>query len=94
MELRKDFPWAGGFSRRTVLTSTAALIGASALRGEMPSASAQSTVHESPQAGFSQKGQVGFTLAHEQFSVPTLLKLGKAVEAAGFDLVTRRPPPV
>ena len=31
--------------------------------------------------------QLGFQLAHEQFSVPELLKLGVAAEQAGFDLL-------
>jgi F420-dependent hydroxymycolic acid dehydrogenase len=87
-EGQQDHPLTGGLSRRTVLTSTAALIGASTLRGRMPRATAQVLAHESPRAVFSQKGQVGFTLAHEQFAVPTLVTLGQAAEAAGFDLVS------
>ena len=31
--------------------------------------------------------QVGFQLAHEQFTVPELLELGIAAEQAGFDLL-------
>jgi F420-dependent hydroxymycolic acid dehydrogenase len=33
------------------------------------------------------KGMVSFMLAHEQFSVPELIRLGAAAENAGFDLV-------
>lgn len=33
------------------------------------------------------KGQIGFQLAHEQFTVPQLVELGAAAEKAGFDLL-------
>lgn len=33
------------------------------------------------------KGQIGFQLAHEQFTVPELVELGVAAEKAGFDLL-------
>jgi F420-dependent hydroxymycolic acid dehydrogenase len=33
------------------------------------------------------KGMVSFMLAHEQFAVPELIRLGAAAEGAGFDLV-------
>jgi TAT-translocated FGD2 family F420-dependent dehydrogenase len=33
------------------------------------------------------KGMVGFMLAHEQFPVPELLRLGASAEKAGFDLL-------
>ncbi|MGH9567549.1 MAG: LLM class flavin-dependent oxidoreductase, partial [Candidatus Angelobacter sp.] len=33
------------------------------------------------------KGQIGFQLAHEQFTVPELVELGAAAERAGFDLL-------
>jgi F420-dependent hydroxymycolic acid dehydrogenase len=87
-EGQQDHPLAGGLSRRLVLTSTVALFGAATLRGRMPGSSAQVTAQESPPAGFARNGQVGFTLAHEQFPVPELVQLGQAAEAAGFDLVS------
>jgi hypothetical protein len=33
------------------------------------------------------RGQVGFMLAHEQFTVPQLVELGVAAEQAGFAFV-------
>jgi TAT-translocated FGD2 family F420-dependent dehydrogenase len=33
------------------------------------------------------RGQIGFQLAHEQFTVPQLVELGVAAEQAGFDLL-------
>lgn len=33
------------------------------------------------------KGMLGFMLAHEQFAVPELIRLGAAAERAGFDLL-------
>jgi F420-dependent hydroxymycolic acid dehydrogenase len=33
------------------------------------------------------KGMIAFTLSHEQFPVPELVRLGAAAENAGFDLV-------
>ena len=39
-------------------------------------------------AGALTKGMVSFMLAHEQFPVPELVRLGAAAESAGFDLVS------
>ena len=38
-------------------------------------------------AGSLSRGMVAFMLAHEQFPVPELLRLGASAESAGFDLV-------
>jgi TAT-translocated FGD2 family F420-dependent dehydrogenase len=38
-------------------------------------------------AGSLSKGMVAFMLAHEQFPVPELIRLGSAAEEAGFDMV-------
>lgn len=42
---------------------------------------------ESP-ADLGGAGQVGFTLSHEQFTIPALVELGVAAEQAGFSLVS------
>jgi TAT-translocated FGD2 family F420-dependent dehydrogenase len=69
--------------RRTLLKGAGALLGASALPlkslGQSPSASTS----EDPSFPF-RKGYVGFTLAHEQFNVTELVRLGILAEQAGF----------
>jgi F420-dependent hydroxymycolic acid dehydrogenase len=74
-------------SRRDVLKSTAAVIGASVLNLSSSSSFAQSS-SSSGNTGMSiPKGIVGFMLPHEQFRVPELVELGVAAENAGFDLL-------
>src|SRR5436190_21774423 len=72
--------------RRTVLQGASVLMGTSAL------ASARSPFAQDASAGNARilpwhKGQVGFMLPHEQFTVPQLVELGVAAEQAGFDFV-------
>ena len=73
-------------TRRTLLQTAAALLGASALRP----GSAFAQEHGGPDASRNsdiKKRMVGFMLAHEQFKVPELLAIGQAAEQAGFDLL-------
>jgi F420-dependent hydroxymycolic acid dehydrogenase len=77
-----------GVPRRTVLKS-AALLGASAISGGVPTLSfGQSGGGSSqPNTGGLRKGMMGFMLPHEQFPVQELVELGVAAENAGFDLL-------
>src|SRR5690349_4099826 len=83
--LESDQPsWS--MDRRTILQSAGALIGASAFfsaRRTFAQDAGPSNVRISPW----HKGQVGFMLAHEQFTVPQLVELGAAAEQAGFDFI-------
>src|ERR1039458_4510067 len=81
-------------TRRTLLKSAGLLVGSSALASAIPvmasKMSTQSTPTSGPQASSTPpitKPMVGFMLAHEQFPVPELVKLGVAAEEAGFDLL-------
>jgi TAT-translocated FGD2 family F420-dependent dehydrogenase len=74
-------------SRRTVLKSTAALLGASAFDMTAPSLFAQSSDSKSGGTGSLHKGMMGFMLAHEQFRISDLIDIGVAAENAGFDLL-------
>jgi TAT-translocated FGD2 family F420-dependent dehydrogenase len=50
--------------------------------------STEATSYRTPErSGRLSKSMVSFMLAHEQFPVPELIRLGAAAEAAGFDLV-------
>jgi TAT-translocated FGD2 family F420-dependent dehydrogenase len=52
------------------------------------SADASAAASRAPsRSGRLSKGMVAFMLAHEQFSVPELIRLGASAESAGFDLV-------
>jgi F420-dependent hydroxymycolic acid dehydrogenase len=53
--------------------------------GGGPTESATSRTTSGP--GVLSKGMVAFMLAHEQFPVPELIRLGASAESAGFDLV-------
>jgi F420-dependent hydroxymycolic acid dehydrogenase len=64
------------------------MIGAAALVGMRPTTSARAEQRDVPSAVRPRKGQIGFMLAHEQFTVPQLVELGIAAEEAGFDLVS------
>jgi F420-dependent hydroxymycolic acid dehydrogenase len=87
-----------GASRRHILKSallTAACAGLPA--GNVAVAQSGSTSPNSTAAAGSRatspsgrlsKGMVSFMLAHEQFPVPELVRLGAAAENAGFDLVS------
>jgi hypothetical protein len=72
--------------RRTILQSAGAFIGASVFSSEH-SALAQDTDAGHAYVSPWHQGQVGFMLAHEQFTVPQLVELGVAAEQAGFDFV-------
>lgn len=80
-----------GIPRRTILKS-AALLGASALAGGMPTMSfgrsdARSGSSAEQHTGGLHKGMMGFMLAHEQFRVPELVELAVECENVGFDLL-------
>jgi F420-dependent hydroxymycolic acid dehydrogenase len=85
LRLEGDQP-AWLLDRRTILQSAGAFIGASVFSSE-PRALAQNTgaghAHVSPW----HQGQVGFMLAHKQFTVPQLVELGVAAEQESFDFV-------
>jgi F420-dependent hydroxymycolic acid dehydrogenase len=81
-------------TRRTLLKSAGLLVGSSALASAIPvmasKMSTPSTPTPGPQGSSTPpiiKPMVGFMLAHEQFAVPELVKLGVAAEEAGFDLL-------
>jgi TAT-translocated FGD2 family F420-dependent dehydrogenase len=86
-----------GTSRRNALKSALAAAACAGLTtsgvaaaDSRPSRSASPTYapdrasHASPLS----RGMIAFTLSHEQFPAPELIKLGAAAERAGFDLVT------
>ena len=90
------------YSRRGVLKAAASIFAAMNLRGIVPSAHGMSFVsarrgtaqeekrdmHTPPSALTAWLArQVGFQLAHEQFTVPELVELGIAADTAGFDLL-------
>jgi TAT-translocated FGD2 family F420-dependent dehydrogenase len=82
-------------TRRTLLKSAGALVGASALASSMPVRASNMSSESTPTSGRGgasattpiNKPMVGFMLAHEQFPVPELVQLGVAAEQAGFDLL-------
>jgi TAT-translocated FGD2 family F420-dependent dehydrogenase len=93
--LDEDF---AGASRRHVLKSallTAVCAGLPAANAATASSSGRGDTSPSAAAphgatgpgGLSQ-GMVSFMLAHEQFAVPELIRLGASAERAGFDLVS------
>jgi F420-dependent hydroxymycolic acid dehydrogenase len=49
--------------------------------------SASTGARNAARAGSLSRGMVAFMLAHEQFTVPELVRLGAAAETAGFDMV-------
>ncbi len=83
-------PKLAEFDRRTMMKTTATFIGASAFGMSSSNSSAQQT-NESRSAwenGNSlRRPTMGFMLAHEQFVVPELVRLGEAAEKAGFGLL-------
>jgi F420-dependent hydroxymycolic acid dehydrogenase len=80
-------------SRRATLKSAlslaayAGLAGSSSVQAQGVSAPAQASSKTGPTAGLA-KGMIAFTLSHEQFPVPELIRLGAAAEKAGFDAVS------
>ncbi|MBV8091480.1 MAG: LLM class flavin-dependent oxidoreductase [Alphaproteobacteria bacterium] len=88
-------PSGGTFlpNRRRVIQSTTALLAAASL-GSMP-ADAQSAATPRPSdrderqtvGRLKGKRMLGYMLAHEQFPVPELVKLGRSAASAGFGLL-------
>ncbi len=80
----------GRVSRRDFMTGAAALglaaTAGSRLSGAPAVAAAPTGTATSTAAPGSTRG-VGFALSHEQFPAPTLVALGRAAEAAGFNTV-------
>jgi Luciferase-like monooxygenase len=88
-----------GRTRRALLKSAAVLMGtsilkaaASAFAADMnysPGSTAVSAkiANQSTPAAPMPKNMMGFMLAHEQFTVPELIRLGVEAEQAGFDLL-------
>jgi F420-dependent hydroxymycolic acid dehydrogenase len=74
--------------RRDMLKSAGALLAASAagLSNTGVTATRKSSSGEQ-HSGALRKRMLGFMLAHEQFVVPELIRLGAAAERAGFDLL-------
>lgn len=82
------FPSWFEISRRTVLKSTAALVGASALDLSIAKSFAQThSGGARANDGSLRKGMMGFMLGHEQFKISDLVDVGIAAENAGFDLL-------
>jgi TAT-translocated FGD2 family F420-dependent dehydrogenase len=78
------------FGRRDVLKSAGALLAASPM--ELGAADAQTSTEpesESPAAEVPplHKGMIAFTLAHEQFTIPQLVKIGTHADRSGFDVL-------
>ena len=83
----------GGFAgagRREMLKSafmTAVCAAASPAIAQGGGSPSVMTTMPRSRAGALTRGMVAFTLSHEQFPVPELVKLGAAAENAGFDMV-------
>jgi TAT-translocated FGD2 family F420-dependent dehydrogenase len=84
---------SSALTRRTLLKSAAMLAGSAAMASTIPVMASSMATPANP--AFEARGStppitqpmVGFMLAHEQFPVPELVKLGVAAEQAGFDLL-------
>jgi F420-dependent hydroxymycolic acid dehydrogenase len=80
-------PWS--IDRRSLLKGAGAVLGASTLKvpagALVPQDAPQDSSSDS--AVHFRKGQIGFTLSHEQFLVTELVKLGVLAERAGFRYV-------
>jgi F420-dependent hydroxymycolic acid dehydrogenase len=80
-------------TRRTLLKSAGLLVGTSALASTLPAMASNMSNEATPTSGPQgttppiTSPMVGFMLAHEQFPVPELVKLGVVAEQAGFDLL-------
>jgi TAT-translocated FGD2 family F420-dependent dehydrogenase len=75
--------------RRDMLKSAGALLAASAagLSNTGVTATRPKSSGSEQLSGALRKRMLGFMLAHEQFPVPELIRLGAAAERAGFDLL-------
>jgi TAT-translocated FGD2 family F420-dependent dehydrogenase len=90
-------PHALPLGRRHLLQGTGMLVGTSG--AGLATASAQSSVHSLGHSlgsaaapairtvGRLRKGMLGYMLAHEQFDVPALVRLGGLASRAGFDVL-------
>jgi hypothetical protein len=65
----------------------AANVAAAQGRSTGTSTAAAAASRATSRSGPLSKGMVAFMLAHEQFPVPELIRLGASAESAGFDLV-------
>jgi TAT-translocated FGD2 family F420-dependent dehydrogenase len=78
-----------GVERRRMLKSGLLLAvgaGIPGLSQAQTSGGMQAAAPPSAHSGTLSRGMVAFTLSHEQFPVPDLIRLGAAAERAGFDL--------
>ncbi len=87
---------SASLARRNMLKSAGVLLaasttGLSAVSGAVPggggAAAAAGAATTSAAATSLHKGMIAFMLAHEQFPVPELVRLGAAAERAGFDML-------
>jgi F420-dependent hydroxymycolic acid dehydrogenase len=92
-ELLQPLNSMSDLTRRALLKSAALLAGGSALASAIPASAlnmtTESTPASTPQGAnpFISRRMVGFMLAHEQFPVTELVRLGAIAEQAGFDLL-------
>jgi TAT-translocated FGD2 family F420-dependent dehydrogenase len=91
VSIGEDF---AGADRRYMLKSAGALLtalgtGLPAVRAaaQPGNAAGTSTSHATSRSASLSKGMIAFMLAHEQFPVPELIRLGASAERAGFDLL-------
>jgi F420-dependent hydroxymycolic acid dehydrogenase len=88
-----DDDFARGGRRRMLKSGLLMAVGAGLSVGQLASAQGVGGRAGTPLAasasgsGSLSKGMVSFMLAHEQFPVPELIRLGAAAESAGFDMV-------
>ncbi len=78
--------------RRDLLKWTAALaggtgVGIAAARAQTTQSAPAAATTTEPMAGGLRKGMVGFMLAHEEFPVPELVRIGALAAQAGFHLL-------
>jgi F420-dependent hydroxymycolic acid dehydrogenase len=72
------------------LAACAGLAGSRAASAQSVPSPAKGAIGVVPSTGTRRltKGMIAFTLSHEQFPVPELVRLGAAAEKAGFDLIS------
>ena len=84
---------ASSLNRRNLLSqagilASATTIGVSAAVAQpQPPESVSQSRRTAPEPGGLRKGMIGFILAHEQFTVPDLLRFGAQASHAGFELL-------
>jgi F420-dependent hydroxymycolic acid dehydrogenase len=95
MQIRDGQPLADAGRRQAMKTAfgAAAAIGLAGAAGAAPTSQGSLGTVASPRlkgkrpSGHLSKGMLAFTLSHEQFPAPELVRLGASAEKAGFDLV-------